>query len=355
MERALVAEDIHRKYGDRVALDGVSLSVDAGEVFALVGPNGAGKTTLVRALTGTTAVDGEVSVFGESPATVAKSRLGVLPQEFTPPERLSARELIAYYAGLYDAPRDVEGVLADVGLADTADTHYENLSGGQRRRTCVGATLVNDPDLLVLDEPTTGIDPAGRRDLRRLLADLADGGTTVLLTTHDMTEAERLADRVGLLADGRLAAVDSPAALVAEHGGENRIVVDLVADPIEDGTTIDDSDGTAPSPATAVDALGETGHRVELRDTELVVHGVDAADIGRVVDDLERTGIVYDGLEWRQPDLEDVYLAVTGQALVSGEEPVAEPTDDDGNDSDDTAAETPAKPNASDGETGVAQ
>ncbi|WP_049899016.1 ABC transporter ATP-binding protein [Halococcus agarilyticus] len=350
MQRALVAEDVRREYGDRVALDGVSLSVDAGEVFALVGPNGAGKTTLVRALTGTTAVDGEVSVFGESPATVAKSRLGVLPQEFTPPERLSARELIDYYAGLYDDPRDVESVLADVGLADTADTHYENLSGGQRRRTCVGATLVNDPDLLVLDEPTTGIDPAGRRDLRTLLSDLADGGTTVLLTTHDMTEAERLADRVGLLADGRLAAVDSPAALIAEHGGENRVVVDFVADPSEDATAA--SDVTVPSPAAAVDALGEAGHRVELHDTELVVHGVVAEDIGSVVDDLERTGVVYDGLEWRQPDLEDVYLAVTGTAVTGGGEPVAEPADDDG---DDTAAETPAEPNATDGETGVAQ
>ncbi|EMA44212.1 ABC transporter ATP-binding protein [Halococcus saccharolyticus] len=350
MERALVAEDVRREYGDRVALDGVSLSVDAGEVFALVGPNGAGKTTLVRALTGTTDIDGEVSVFGESPATVAKSRLGVLPQEFTPPERLSARELVAYYAGLYDDPRDVENVLADVGLADTADTHYENLSGGQRRRTCVGATLVNDPDLLVLDEPTTGIDPAGRRDLRRLLADLADGGTTVLLTTHDMTEAERLADRVGLLADGRLAAVDSPAALVAEHGGENRIVVDLVTEPSEDVAAT--SGATAPSPAAAADALDETGHRVELRDTELVIHGIAAEEIGSVVDDLEDTGIAYDGLEWRQPDLEDVYLAVTGQAVTGGGEPIAESTDTD---SDDTEAETPAKPSASEGETEVAQ
>ena len=350
MDRALVAEDVRREYGDLVALDGVSLAVDVGEVFALVGPNGAGKTTLVRALTGTTEIDGEVSVFGESPETVAKSRLGVLPQEFTPPERLSARELIAYYAGLYDDPRDVEGVLADVGLADTADTHYENLSGGQRRRTCVGATLVNDPDLLVLDEPTTGIDPAGRRDLRTLLSDLADGGTTILLTTHDMTEAERLADRVGLLADGRLAAVDSPAALIAEHGGENRIVVDLVTGLSEDATAA--SDVTAPSPAAAADALDKAGHRVELHDTELVVHGVDAAEIGAVVDDLERIGIVYGGLEWRQPDLEDVYLAVTDTAVTAGGEPVTEPTDDD---NDDTAAGTPAKANASEGETEVAR
>ncbi|PSP71793.1 ABC transporter ATP-binding protein, partial [Halobacteriales archaeon QH_9_66_26] len=219
------------------------------------------------------------------------------------------------------------------------------LAGGQRRRTCVGATLVNDPDLLVLDEPTTGIDPAGRRDLRALLADLADGGTAILLTTHDMTEAERLADRVGLLADGCLAAVDSPAALVAEHGGESRIVVDLVPP----GDVAAASDVTAPSPAAAADALDGAGHRVELHDAELVVHGVDAAGIGSVVDDLERIGVVYDGLEWRQPDLEDVYLAVTGTAVAGGGEPVAEPTGDD------TAAGTAAKTNATDGETEVAR
>jgi ABC-2 type transport system ATP-binding protein len=305
MAAALVAEDVRREYGDTVALDGVSLSVDAGEVFALVGPNGAGKTTLVRALTGTTTAEGRVSAFGDPPNEVARSRLGVLPQAFSPPERLSARELLDYYAGLYDDPRDVESVLADVGLADTADTHYENLSGGQQRRTCVGATLVNNPDLLVLDEPTTGIDPAGRRALWGLLEDLAAGGTTILLTTHYMAEAERLADRVGLLADGRLAAVGTPEALIAEYGGETRLVVATDAD------------------ATALDGLG---YRVESRGTDLLVYDVSATDISGVVGDLERNGIAYDGLTWRQPDLEDVYLAVTG-AGATGDDAGGGPAD----------------------------
>jgi ABC-2 type transport system ATP-binding protein len=298
MAAALVAEDVRREYGDTVALDGVSLSVDAGEVFGLVGPNGAGKTTLVRALTGTTDIEGHVSVFGEPPTSIGKSRLGVLPQSFSPPDRLSACELLHYYAGLYDNPRDVEGVLADVGLTETADTRYEDLSGGQQRRTCVGATLVNDPELLVLDEPTTGIDPAGRRALWGLLDDLAAGGTTILLTTHYMAEAEHLADRVGLLADGRLAAVDTPAALVREHGGENRLVVDIVRET---------------APETAADALA-TGYHIESRDAELVVHGIEADEIGAVVAELERNGVAYAGLEWRQPDLEDVYLAVTARS-----------------------------------------
>ncbi|EMA45947.1 ABC transporter [Halococcus morrhuae DSM 1307] len=293
MDAVLRAEDVRREYGETVALDGVSLSVAAGEVFALVGPNGAGKTTLVRALTGTTAIDGSVSLFGSSPDAVENARLGVLPQSFSPPARLSARELLDYYAGLYDDPRDVESVLDDVGMVDSADTRYEDLSGGQQRRTCVGATLVNDPDLLVLDEPTTGIDPAGRRALWRLLEGLAAGGTTILLTTHYMAEAERLADRVGLLADGQLAAVGTPGDLVAEYGGRSRLEIETDAD------------------ATALDGLA---HTIDSHPTGIVVSDVSATEIGTVVDALERNGIDYGELAWRQPDLEDVYLTVTDES-----------------------------------------
>ncbi|WP_135820036.1 ABC transporter ATP-binding protein [Halostella litorea] len=288
---ALVAEGIEKRYGETVAVDGVSLSVAAGEVFALVGPNGAGKTTLVRALTGTTEPSaGEASVLGDSPTAVDRSRLGVLPQSFSPPARLTARELVAYYAGLYDESRDPDAVLADVGVADAADTRYENLSGGQQRRTCLGITLVNDPDVLFLDEPTTGIDPAGRRTVQERIADLAAGGATVFLTTHDMTEAERVADRVGFLADGELVAVGSPADLVADHGGERRLVVRTDADP--DAVAVD-------RPVTA-------------RDGELVVHGVNPEGIGGVVDALEAAGVDYGELTWTRPDLEDVYLELTG-------------------------------------------
>ncbi|EMA39130.1 ABC transporter ATP-binding protein [Halococcus hamelinensis] len=307
MPAALIADGVRREYGDTVALDGVSLSIDAGEVFALVGPNGAGKTTLVRALTGTTDVDGDVSVFGEPPTEVARARLGVLPQDFSPADRLTARELITYYAGLYDDPRDVETVLDEMGLADTADTRYGNLSGGQQRRTCVGATLVNDPDLLVLDEPTTGIDPAGRRALWELLEGLAAGGTTILLTTHYMAEAERLADRVGLLADGQVAAVGTPGELVGEYGGETRLEIETDAEPA---------------------ALASTDHRVDSRGGLLVVEDVSATDISAVVAELDRNGVAYGELAWRQPDLEDVYLAVTGQAVGGGGDPVEEPARD---------------------------
>jgi len=298
MTATLVAEGVRRTYGETVALDGVSLSVAEGEVFALVGPNGAGKTTLVRALTGTTDAEGTVKVFGASPTDVDPERIGLLPQEFDPPERLTARELIDYYGGLYDDARDTESVLADVGMTGDADTWYENLSGGQQRRTCVGATLVNDPDLLFLDEPTTGIDPAGRRGLWGLLEDLADGGTTIVLTTHYMEEAHRLGDRVGLLADGRLVAVDDPDALVGEHGGDPRLVVETDATPSE----------------LDLSSTLDAGQRVEGDDGTLTVYGIEPQDIGDVVDALDTAGASYESLAWTEPDLEDVYLELTGAA-----------------------------------------
>jgi ABC-2 type transport system ATP-binding protein len=296
MDEVLVARNVRRAYGDTVALADVSLSVTAGEVVALVGPNGAGKTTLVRAMTGTTDAEGEVRLFGEAPTAVARDRIGLLPQSFTPHERLTARELLEYYAGLYDETRDVTAVLDDVGLADAADTHYENLSGGQQRRTCVATALINDPDLLVLDEPTTGIDPAGRQSLWDLLDGLADRGVTILLTTHYMAEAHRLADRVGLLADGRIVALDSPERLVAEHGGDSQLLVDGEFDE---------------ATLSAVDYPAEMG----LRNGRLVVYGVRPESIGGVVAELDSAGVAYDSLTWKQPDLEDVYLELTGTGV----------------------------------------
>jgi ABC-2 type transport system ATP-binding protein len=293
------ASDVRRRYGETVALDGVSFSVDAGEIFSLIGPNGAGKTTLIRALFGTTDAEGEISIFGQPPTDVDRGRVGLLPQEFTPADRLTARELIAYYAGLYDGARDPDSVLKDVGLTDSAGTFYENLSGGQKRRACVGSTLVNDPELLVLDEPTTGIDPTGRRELWRLIEGLADGGTTVLLTTHYMGEAEELADRVGLLADGKLVALGSPAELVERHGGDSRVVIE--ADDDRAAESVLRRAGYAP-----IDA----GRHVSVP--------ADATEISRIVDQLADAGIVYEGLAWRQPSLDDAYAALTGANAPEG-------------------------------------
>lgn len=303
----LNAENVRREYGETVALDGVSLSVREGTVFALIGPNGAGKTTLIRSLTGTTDAEGAIELFGTPPKEADTQRVGLLPQSFSPPERLTARELINYYGGLYDHARPVDDVLADVGMTADADTWYENLSGGQQRRVCVGIALVNDPALLVLDEPTTGIDPAGRRDLWQLLETLTAGGTTIFLTTHYMDEAEYLADRVGLLADGSLIAEGAPADLIAEHGGESRLEVELAEN-------VDPSDA-----AHAVESLGA----VEIAGRTLSIHGVTPRSIEDVLDAFDLADIEYDALSWRQPDLESVYLALTD---TTAERSASEPT-----------------------------
>ncbi|TYL40571.1 ABC transporter ATP-binding protein [Natronococcus pandeyae] len=293
MDTPVVAEGLEKRYGETVALSGVTLSVERGEVFALIGPNGAGKTTLVRALTGTTEPDaGTARVLEAEPTAVDRDRLGVLPQAFSPPGRLTARELLAYYAGLYAEHRDPEDVLADVGLADAGETWYEDLSGGQQRRVCVGTTLVNDPGVLFLDEPTTGIDPAGRRTVWRLIEALAEAGTTVFLTTHDMAEAERLADRVGLLAGGDLVARGTPEDLVAEHAGSSRLEIETTAEP---------------------SAFEDLAFPVAARGEEVIVRGVSPADIGAVVDYLDARDLEYSGLSWSEPDLEDVYLALADE------------------------------------------
>ena len=305
MTEVLVAEGLRKRYGDVDALEGVSLSVRAGEVFALIGPNGAGKTTLVRALTGTATPDeGDATVFGDDPAAVDRSRIGVLPQDFSPPGRLTARELLRYYAGLYDDPTDPGEVLETVGLADAGDTWYENLSGGQQRRVCLGAALVNDPDLLFLDEPTTGIDPAGRRTVAERVESLAAGGTTVFLTTHDMAEAERLADRGGLLAGGDLVAVGAPDELIDEHGGDPRLRVELDREDVEAGA----------DPEVLADALAGDGFTVTATPCGVEIPGIAPTEIGAAVEALERRSVAYASLTWREPTLEDVYMSLAGDA-----------------------------------------
>lgn len=314
MTDAIVAEDVRRSYGETVALDGVSLRVGDGEVFGLVGPNGAGKTTLIRALTGTTDSEGRVRLFGAPPRSIDRSRLGVLPQDFSPHERLTARELLTYYAGLYDEARDAGRILADVGLTDSGDVAYENLSGGQQRRACVGTALVNDPDVLFLDEPTTGIDPAGRRKLWELLEGLVADGTTILLTTHDMVEAQRLADRVGLVAEGQLLADETPEALIDAYGGETRLSIE-----------------TSPPPES-FDVDQE--YRTTVADGELVVYDVSPTEIGTIASELGRVGIEIDALSWTEPTLEDVYLNLAGESVEvdSGSAVGSESTSGDGRD-----------------------
>ena len=304
MQPTVEATALEKRYGETVALAGVSLSIEPGEIYCLIGPNGAGKTTLVRTLTGTVTPDaGTARLLGDDPASVDHARIGVLPQAYSPPARLSVRELLRYYSTRYPTTRDPEDVLEAVGLADAADTWYEDLSGGQQRRLCVGTTLLNEPDVLVLDEPTTGIDPAGRRTVWGLIESLVETGTTVLLTTHDMDEAHHLADRIGLLADGRLLATGTPEALIDEYGGENQLTVDL------DRTALS-ADADIAELTTSIEE--RLGGAVRVHDGRLEIADVAATEIGTVVETLEDREIAYTELSWEEPDLEDVYLTLAG-------------------------------------------
>lgn len=298
MSGVVQANGLVKRYGETVALSDVSVTVSTGEVFVLVGPNGAGKTTLVRALTGTIEPeDGSIAILDGPVSQTDPSRIGLLPQSFDPHGRLTVRELLLYYAGLYDQSRDVSAVIADVGLEDASETRYENLSGGQQRRVCVGSALINDPEVLFLDEPTTGIDPAGRRSVWSLLEGLSEDGTTIFLTTHDMAEAAELGDRVGLLDDGQLIEKGSPETLIEEYGGKSVLRVDT-----EEHLS-----------AAEIQEFGESVVKIP---TGFQFRGVQPSDIGPLVENLDEMAIRYDAIQWTEPTLEDAYLQLTGNEPI---------------------------------------
>jgi ABC-2 type transport system ATP-binding protein len=222
MSSAIVARDLRKSYDGVEALRGVSFEVRAGEVFGLLGPNGAGKTTTVEILEGyRRRDDGEVSVLGHDPAHAPRElreRIGVVLQhsEFNP--LLTVREVHRMFAGYYERPRDVDEVVALVGLAEKGGSRVKTLSGGQKRRLDLGVALVGDPDLVFLDEPTTGFDPAARRSAWELIRSLRSLGKTILLTTHYLDEAQQLADRVAVIRAGRIVSMGTPSELIGETG-----------------------------------------------------------------------------------------------------------------------------------------
>jgi ABC-2 type transport system ATP-binding protein len=217
METPIHVSGLRKTYGTRAAVDGIDLDIHHGEVFALLGPNGAGKTTTVEILEGFRERDaGEVTVLGEDPQAAGlrwRDRLGIVLQSSTGLDLITPREALATTAKVYSRARDVDEVIAAVGLSDKADDRIGKLSGGQRRRVDVALGIIGNPELLFLDEPTTGFDPQARRDFWGLIQSLAGSGTTILLTTHYLDEAEHLADRVGVIAAGRMLALDTPANL----------------------------------------------------------------------------------------------------------------------------------------------
>jgi ABC-2 type transport system ATP-binding protein len=226
-ETVVEVEGLRKRYGQVKAVSGISFSVARGEIYAIVGPNGAGKTTTVEILEGFRSRGaGDVVVLGFDPAGRPRGlrrRLGVVLQECAVESNLTVREVLTRNAGYYPSPRPVDEVVELVGLVEKADSRVAKLSGGQQRRLDVGLGIIGSPELVFLDEPTTGFDPSARRGAWDLIRSLSRDGTTVILTTHYMDEAEALADRVAVIAQGKLVAEGPPATLGGRDVGEVRI------------------------------------------------------------------------------------------------------------------------------------
>jgi ABC-2 type transport system ATP-binding protein len=286
---AISISGLRMSYGENEAVRGIDLEVAAGEIFAFLGPNGAGKTTTVEILEGyRKRTGGEVSVLGEDPAHAGsawRDRIGIVLQSNSLDPYLTVRESLELYAGYFSHPRSVEETIGLVGLEEKSDERARKLSGGQQRRLDVGMALVGDPELLFLDEPTTGFDPSARRQFWDVIAGLRDLGKTVFLTTHYMDEAQRLADRVTIIAAGRIGAEGTP-----EDLGERDKAT----------TTI-----------RYRDAAGEEVS-IETLDPVRELNRLTAAALERG-EDLE-------GLEVTRPSLEDVYIDLTSTTEKAGAE-----------------------------------
>ena len=286
MPSAIVVSDLRKTYGRTDALRGVSFDVAEGEVFGLLGPHGAGKTTTVEILEGYRARDGgEATVLGHDPGTAPKAlreRIGVVLQQSELSPLLTVRETHQLFAGYYTRPRDIDEVIELVGLGEKRAARVKTLSGGQKRRLDLGVALVGNPELVFLDEPTTGFDPAARRAAWDMIRALRSLGTTILLTTHYLDEAQQLADRVAVLRNGEIVRMGTPTELIGDSG------------------------------------LTEIRYR---RDGELV--RVETTDPTRMLNELT-TGALADGraleqLEVRRPTLEDVYLELVDETVDDAE------------------------------------
>jgi ABC-2 type transport system ATP-binding protein len=275
---AISVRELRKSYGEHQAVRGISFEIAEGEVFGLLGPNGAGKTTTVEILEGYRARDGgEVDVLGFDPAAAStqfRQRIGVVLQQSQLFSTLTVRETHSLFAGYYEHARDVDEVIDLVGLTPKRDARVKTLSGGQKRRLDLGVALVGDPDLIFLDEPTTGFDPAARRAAWDMIRSLRSLGKTILLTTHYLDEAEQLADRLAVLLEGRIIREGTPAELT---GGSSETEVRYRRD----------------------------GHEVVIHTTEptKVLH--------QLTEEAIAEGRVLDGLTVRRPTLEDVYLLLT--------------------------------------------
>ncbi|HEX8638912.1 MAG TPA: ABC transporter ATP-binding protein [Pyrinomonadaceae bacterium] len=300
---AVVVQNLRKNYDKIRAVDGISFEVHRGEVFGLLGRNGAGKTTTVEIIEGLRSRDeGVVSVCGYDPAADAgevKQRIGVALQATALPDKIEVREALRLFAGFYRRQADVDELLAAFSLEDKAASRFETLSGGQQQRLAVALALVNDPELIIMDEPTSGLDAQARRDVHAQIERLKELGKTVILTTHYIEEAEKLCDRVGIMDQGQLVALDDPRALVSQARGRARI-------ELRTGAPIQTSDLRR---IPFVESIEE--HR-----GTYVLQSADALRaLVELVKWIEHEGLELEDLHVTRPTLEDVFIELTGRKI----------------------------------------
>jgi len=301
-EVVIEVRDLVKRYTDVIAVDGISFEIHAGEIFGMVGPNGAGKTTTIECVEGLRAPDtGIARVLGLDPQRDGyqlRERIGVQLQESALPERIKVWEALDMFASFYSRAVDWRPLVEQLGLVEKSNAPFAKLSGGQKQRLFIALALVNDPEVVFLDELTTGLDPQARRAMWDLVRGIRERGKTVLLTTHFMEEAERLCNRVAIVDHGKIVALDTPENLIRSLGVENRVVFS-VTEPFDKGR---------------VQALSNV-HRVEQVGERVVVYGRGDGLVSGVVNVLEAGGVRFRDLRTEQPSLEDVFLALTGKEM----------------------------------------
>jgi ABC-2 type transport system ATP-binding protein len=294
--------DLVKHYPGAKAVDEISFDVYQGEIFGMVGPNGAGKTTTIECLEGLRRPDGgTIQVLGLDPLRDRyrlRARIGVQFQSAALPDRIKVWEALDLFAAFYPVSVDWRPLLEQMGLAGKRDDYFANLSGGQRQRVFIALALVNDPDMVFLDELTTGLDPQARRAMWDQVRSIRERGTTVFLTTHFMEEAERLCDRVLIIDHGKIVALNTPQDLIDSLGAENRVVFEADA-------RLDEESLRAVPGVVRAERIGE----------RVVVYGQEDGLVSGVIDALERQGIRFKKLRTEQPTLEDVFLALTGREM----------------------------------------
>ncbi|MBI5103063.1 MAG: ABC transporter ATP-binding protein [Nitrospirae bacterium] len=306
-EYAIEVDRLTKRYGDLQAVNDISFNVSKGEVFAFLGPNGAGKTTTVEIIeTIRPFTSGRVTLLGMDVTKKKRDivqRIGVLPQGFSSFDRITVRETLQYYSRLFNVKTDIDGLIELVNLRDKAKEQYKNLSGGLKQRLGIAIALVNDPEVVFLDEPTTGLDPRARHEVWEVLLGLKKKGKTVFLTTHYMEEAELLADTVAIISKGKIIAMGSPVELIERNANYLALTLRPVDDKVFE---IVRQMGLGP--------VLDTHKNIRVR----VEH---TYDVQKILNAIKESGAGYLGLDVRKPNLEEVFLKLTGEALreVPGE------------------------------------